>query len=253
MITNFMRVSGLLFLIFSLLGCQVVNGAGRVKLQDFYQDKNLIELAKAAANGNVQRIDQLVASGVNVNKTGNDGMTPLLWALLAKNKTGMKRLLEHGASPNTPLKSGDSIINFAAAIDDPDYLRMVLAHGGNPDYVNPQDNVNPTSLFIAISRMNEVNVQALIHAGADLNYKRAAGSETPMMAAAALNQWKIVYALLTAGTDYALKNRWGNTVTYYIENNNIVADTAQFQWRQEVIKFLENKGVTVSPKTPMQR
>jgi ankyrin repeat protein len=251
MIAGRMQIHGLLFLLLLLFGCQVSNGAGRVKLQDFYQERGTIELAEAAADGNVRRIDALMASGENINNVGKDGMTPLLWALMAKNKAGVRRLLELEASPNIAIKSGDSVVSLAAAMDDPEFLRMILEHGGNSSFVNAQDSVKPTPLFIAISHVNVANVQALVGSGADLNYRRAAGKETPMMAAAALNQWEIVYTLLAAGADYTLQNRWGNTVSYYIENNNIVANSELYRWRQKVVTFLEAKGISVSPKAPL--
>lgn len=252
MIIGRMRAHGLLFILLMLFGCQVSNRAGRVNLQDFYQERGAIELAEAAADGNVRRIEVLMASGENINNIGKDGMTPLLWALMAKNKVGIRRLLELGASPNIAIKSGDSVVSLAAAMESPDFLNLILAHGGDPNHVNPQDSINPTPLFMAISRMNLANVQALIDSGVNLNYKRPAGKETPIMAAATLNQWRMVYALLIAGADYNIRDKWSYSITYYIENNNIVADTELYRWRQKVVDFLEAKGVSVSPKAPLR-
>lgn len=242
---------GFWLLFFVLFGCQASHGGGRVKLQDFYQEKGVIQLAEAAADGDVKRVDALVARGENVNAVGRDGMTPLLWAFMAKNKTGMKRLLELGASPGILIKSGESVTGLAAAMEDSEFLEMILAQGGSPNVVNPESDLKPTPLFISIVNINVANVHALIESGADLNYRRDSGIETPLIAAAELNQWEIVYALLMAGADYKLENRWGNTVVYFIEHNSIGAPSELFQWRQKVIDFLRGKGVSVNPAVPM--
>ena len=74
---------------------------GRLKLQDFYQEKDVIELAEAAAEGDIRRIDELSVDGRNINHIGRDGMTPLLWALMAKSKkvsrTKGDRFISHRA------------------------------------------------------------------------------------------------------------------------------------------------------------
>lgn len=248
---NVMRMLGFSFVFLSFFWCQVGSGEVRLKLQDFYKDnKGVIGLADAAARGDVSRIDDFFASGEDINYIGRDGMTPLLWALMAKNKDGVRRLLELGASPDVLIKSGDSVVSLASAMADPDFLMLVLSHGGNPNILNLQDEENPTPLLVAINNFNSVNVKALIKAGADLNYC-AAGGDTPVMAAAALNQWEVVYYLLEAGADYKITDRWGYTVTYFIESNGIVAPSELYNWRQKVVDFLKDKGVSVNPAPPI--
>ena len=240
----FVRLWFLFFLQFFLVSCSM-----DYDLEYFYQDKRVIALAKAAARGRVDDVEKLVASGVDVNTIGKDGMTPLLWVLKEKNKKGFLCLLKYGADPNIPTKIGESVMSFSAMIDDSDYLRMVLKYGGDPNLVNPVNKVNPTPIFRAIGQFNRNNVRALIDAGADLNYQDSSG-ETPLIFSAELNQWDIVYDLLTTGADYSIKDNTGYTIVYSIENNNIDTENELYKWRQKVISFLRKRGVTVNPKIP---
>jgi ankyrin repeat protein len=178
--------------------------------------------------------------------------SPLFLALAAQDKGKVLQLLKEGADPNAPSESGDSATAWAATMDDPQFLEIILAHGGNPSIVNP-NSAWPTPLFTAISRLQSRNVETLIRAGADVNFASLTSQENAAMAAGSLNQWQIVYLLLKAGTDYIAKDRWGYTIAYGIEYNNIVADTELFSWREKVIALLRDKGVTVIPKAPLPR
>jgi ankyrin repeat protein len=94
------------------------------------------------------------------------------------------------------------------------------------------------------------NVKTLVASGADLNYQDSISGNTPLIQAADLNQFDIVYYLLDRGADYKLKNKFGNTVVFDIEMNNIDPKSTGYAWRQKVIEFLRSKGVSVNPKTP---
>jgi hypothetical protein len=73
-----------------------------------FADPDVAELAVAAALDDVKEIDRLVAKGVDVNATSNDGLKTPLYFVIDRNTwlgptatmTGVQRLLEHGANPN---------------------------------------------------------------------------------------------------------------------------------------------------------
>ena len=99
---------------------------------DCFTNPDMIALAKSSASGNLDEIDRLVSSGVDLNARGKNGMTVLLWAMQAENKKAFKRLLEHGADPNIQLTNGKSVTSFTASVlEDSDWLEMVLKHGAN--------------------------------------------------------------------------------------------------------------------------
>lgn len=247
---NIIKVLFSLFSITMLFGCLAMNGSARFKANEYFEDKGAIDLAEAAAIGDIKTLEALKAAGVNVNHVGRDGMTPLHWAVMARNNAGVKRLLELGASPNISSLSGRSIVRMVVGMGNHELLKLILDHRGNPNHIDHDNSIMPTPLFLAVGNMDVDSVSLLAGSGADLNFRRMAGSETPIMAAAALNQWEMVYIMLLAGADYAVKNRWGNTVVYYLENNNIAANTDLYNWRQKVVGFLFSKKVHVNPKPP---
>src|SRR5439155_25844679 len=65
-----------------------------------------LALAKAAGRGDVKEINRLISEGASVDTVGHHGITPLWWALWAKNYEGFAALLDKGANPNTQRVEG---------------------------------------------------------------------------------------------------------------------------------------------------
>ncbi len=241
-----LRVYQFIGLVLLLLSCSDSRyRAGDMDIRDYYEDERVIELAVAAREGNLARVDELIAEGVDVNAVGKQGMTPLLWTLL-KGKKGFEHLLKHGANPNYTMPNGDSVIYLAAEIPDSYYLETALAYGGDPNYFDP--SLHRTVIFSAIIAYQIKNVEILIRSGTDLNFKDGSGS-TPLMMAASLNSYDITYLLLEAGADFTITNN-GKTIVYPLENNGIDPNNRLYEWRQKVIAFLRERGVEVNPKIP---
>jgi len=219
---------------------------GRWRPDEFFDDEQMIALANAAEEGDVKNIDQLVEEGVDVNTTGKDGMTILLWAFWAKNKKSFEKLLIHGANPNAQIKDYSSVMSFSAVYrDDPTWLEMSLRHGADP---NVENLTNPhwlkkTPIFGAISKHNVRGVELLIAADADLDHKDSLG-ETPLMFAYGFKFFDIIYRLLEGGADYQIKDRFNHSVAGYIANSeDRFTNDEQKPWRNKVIQFLEKDGI----------
>ena len=213
-----------------------------------FADKKVAELAIAAAKGDSKAIDRLLAEGANVNAVGEFGQTPLFWSLYAHNKVGFEKLLEKGADPNARDQNGDGVMHLAAADEDPDYLRLGLAHHGDPNLRDTR-GVFPTPIFRALQPLKNDNLNLLISSGADINY-RDVSEQTPIISAANGNQYEKVYLLLRAGADYKVKNVWGNTIVRNIEHNGFDKAVDTGGWRDKVIDFLRQHGVEVHPRNP---
>jgi len=213
-----------------------------------FADKKVAELAVAGAKGDSQAIDRLLANGANVNAVGEYGQTPLFWSLYAHNKAGFQYLLERGADPNARDQSGDGVMHLAAEDEDPDYLRLALAHKGDPNLRDTR-GVFPTPIFRATQPIRNDNLNLLIASGADLNY-RDVSQQTPMITAAGANKYDKVYILLMAGADYKLTDVWGKTIVRNIEHNGFDNTGSQGPWRDKVIDFLRQHGVEVHPRNP---
>ena len=77
----------------------VVGCSPGLKAREIFKDKKVRSLAIAAEEGSTNKIDQILAEGVDVNSVGDEGVTPLAWALLKMNKVGFEHLLKRGADP----------------------------------------------------------------------------------------------------------------------------------------------------------
>jgi ankyrin repeat protein len=228
-----------------------------------FADENVAALAVAAARGDLQRIDYLVAQGVNPNAQANNSMTPLMWAIQAKNKAGFRRLLQRGGCPDYVVK-GDvfdrflgpasrSLIGLASKDEnDSEWLEILLNHGANPNLVHPKiggdDTVDysagTTPIFNAIDSRRMRNVDLLVRSGADINHQDNRGN-TPMVYAASFGGFNIVLRLLEAGADYRIRNNDGDSLAYVTARFERRIDDVSNSGRdcKRVIVFLGSKGV----------
>jgi uncharacterized protein len=245
-IKNNWIMAGLLMLLLPLTACSEAGmNTYTNKPTDFFDDPSVIKIAISAMGGNEKAVSELMKEGVNINHQGKDGMTPLLWVLGEKSEKGFGLLLKLGANPNLPVATGGSVMTFAASADNPNYLKVALENGGDANYFHPKRKRNV--IFDAISPGHLEHLQLLLEHGAEINAQDGTG-DTPLIAAASLNQYDIVYQLLEHGADFRLGNRWGKTIKDRIENNNISKSSELYHWRSKVIKYLEQNGVNVSPR-----
>jgi len=238
----------------------------------FSDDKKVIQLVTAASNGNIRKIDELKAQGVNVNYQGKNGITPLMAQAGSLNIEGFKKLLENGADPNMADMEGYSVMNILVRGDKEvciEMLRLCLQHGGNPNWKfhnNPVEyNAVPRIqhqieeeplLTTAISSKYALDmIKLLLEAGADINAKDSLG-KTPIMVATSLQRFHVVLFLLQSGADYTIKDKAGNTLIQYIERDLLTSVRGekdlneQKQWRKKVVEFLKEKGIEVHLKYP---
>lgn len=249
-IMHIWKFTSLLSVAVLLLGCAMQSKAfGSSGPSKYFTDDLTLQVAEAAAQGDAQKIQALKNKGANIDATGKDGVTPLLWALSQGNKKGVETLLSLGADPNHQTEDGDSVMSLASEMTDPDFLKLAIKYKGNPNLALA--NGPPRSpLMAAIGPGGLDNVKTLLQAGANINYQDPVTGDTPLIQAADLNQFDIVYYLLEQGADYKLKNKFGNTIVYDVEMNNIDPTSQGYIWRQKVIEYLHSKGISVNPKVP---
>jgi len=190
--------------------------------ENFFDDPNVISVCHAIERKDAAEIERLIKAGVDVNTIGNKGMTLLLWSLPMGEEI-FEKMLQLGADPNIPFTDylrvggkGDAVISVAASqnlvcktmfhdISMDNYLKLVLKHGGNPNYIN---NHNGKSLLFILDRGNvETRLDQLIQAGCNLDH------QDPQRFSAALrlasSSYLLTYKLLEAGADYRIINDFG--------------------------------------------
>jgi ankyrin repeat protein len=212
----------------------------QMDFEEMFDDEGVRSLAEAAGRGNIRRIDELVASGVNVNYVGGGGATPLLWGF--KNYRGFNRLLELGANPNAVYQDGSTLMYWAVMHEDIRFLQAALAHGGDPN-LRDRSYFQYTPLFTALSK-GQSKIDLLLKAGAEINAKDAFGG-TPMMVAAGRGDFDVVAHLLSRGADPKLKDRAGDSLKSRINKleGALIADSEREKWRQIVIQDLKRRGI----------
>jgi ankyrin repeat protein len=213
---------------------------------DLFTDPKVAQLAEAAADGDVARINALAARGASPNAKGREGFTPLMYSMSGRSTKGFKRLLEMGGDPNLQNERGQSAISFAASRHESESLKLAIAFGGDanvqarlaPRYT---DSSRPTPIYDAIDALNPENARLLIKAGADLNVKGSFGC-TPLMAAAGHGSYQVMYLLLESGADFRAKDDSGYPVSEYILEQ-APHDGEIAKWRRRCMEFMEKKGV----------
>lgn len=205
---------------------------------EVFSDANVARLARAACEGRMQQVQRLVSTGVQPDTQGYEGMTPLIWAQNCGSIDGMRALLRAGANPNGVTPGLHPVI---VAIDwnNPEMLRLLLEHGGDPNAT--WDNTPWTALRLAFSGALDdqdwTNYDLLLASGADIR-RRYAG-RTIAEFAAALNRWDKVAELLDRGYDRDLVQ-----LGAYAEGADpALMSEEQLRWMAIVRSTLEDRGV----------
>src|SRR6266496_4179628 len=97
------------------------------KMPASYQDREA--LFKAAATGNNDQINALLAKGIDVNTRDEAGRSALTEAVYAGKADTVKLLLEKGADPNAKKIDGATPLGFATNGKRPDIAEMLRKAG----------------------------------------------------------------------------------------------------------------------------
>ncbi len=212
-----------------------------MKARDYFGTELQIRFAESVARGDEKRMRALLKQGADVNAVGRLDMRPLFWALCKQSIKGFQFLLENGADPNiTATLEGEtvSVMELTALMENPEYLRLALKQGGDPN--TRMGTTKDTVIYEAIMHHRIGNVQILIAAGANVNHQGNSG-ETPIITAGAINQYDIVHLLLKAGADPSIKDRWGWDRIERFASRTMKPENKQYEWYLKVIQELKRQ------------
>lgn len=241
-----LKTCSLLFLFLS--GCENSNNTIRhgnlsYNAAEVFRDNSLtLSLAKAAGRGDVKEVNRLVAAGAKINDVGGYHITPLWWALWAKDFEGFEALLDDGANPNAQRPEGFPIMCLAADMDDSRFLAAALKHGGDPNLRDSQSGETP--IFRAVLNGYTAQIDLLLAAKADLNAQDPISHWTlPMVAIGSRADYQLAYRFLENGSNPMLKTSNGRTLVDIINTTSINASNNGDPWREKTLELLRSKGV----------
>lgn len=139
--------------------------------------------------------------------------------------------------------TGESLMHSAAASHDPDCLLTLLVRGVNPDAVDAQTGRTP--IMAAIMAEHRLHVDLLIEAGANIALADHMGN-TPLHAAAQVNEPELVLALLKAGAPADALNRQGHSFQAYLFMMPArLLNARTRKATQDVIHWLTSHGIAI--------
>jgi len=226
----------------------------------FPTDRRLRSLAFAASNGDVKKIDQIVANGFDVNTIGDRGLPAAFWVLYNPNPEGFKRLLEHGANPDILLKTSfagkeyyTSLIHEAAGrYVDAEYLKMILEIGnGNPNLTLPDSGTRP--IQEAVYPGKEEAFALLYNAGAEVNYSDKYHSLLDNTFSA--SNYELGFFLLEQGVGFVKNGNWGDAAAsdFLLVALKLKTNALFNPWFWRCIDYYEKQGVVFDIPPDVQR
>lgn len=149
----------------------------------------------------------------------------------------VKELLDKGANANAKDKTGRTVLHWAApARDNSEMVKLLIAKGAD---VNAKDNEGETALMIASSQSNPGIVTALLEAGAEVNAQNKVGG-TALMAAAFRANLEEIKILLLNNADRKIKDKKGRTAfDVATEGSKNYTDDVNKERFAEALKLLE--------------
>src|SRR5689334_18281934 len=172
-------------------------------------DSTTATLLDAAESGDhAAAIRLLGAKGANVNATGADGSTAIMYAAANDDLELVRALIKAGANVKLKNQFGSSALTEAAIIGSAPIIEALLKAGADPNIKNP-DGETP---LMAAARSGKVDAaKALLAAGADVNAKETWGGQSAIMWAAAQGQADMVKFLASKDAslnDHGKVNQW---------------------------------------------
>ena len=152
----------------------------------------------AAQNGHLSSVQALIAADVNLDKTVDTGVTPLLMAVCRGHVAVVQALAEAGADVNRSSGLGLRPLMMAIVRNRPDMVRALLKGGARVNDAE-RDRYGMSPLIMAVSMGAEETVDLLLAAHADPDACGMYTWQTPLCIAAARGYAGLVDKLLVAG------------------------------------------------------
>jgi ankyrin repeat protein len=189
----------------------------------------------AVGRGDLAKVKQLIAAGIDVNERDEAGWTPLFVAMTNKKETPqlIDFLVNAGAEINATDHQGYTpLLRAIGPFGSHANIRALLARGAD---VNRTNHFGDTAIMVAAGWDDTVTIKLLLQKKAEPNIKRNDGG-TALMIASKLGHDEAVQVLLVGGANPHDKNGEGKTALTLAEE-----------------ELRTNKSVNISVKRKLTR
>ena len=175
------------------------------------EEQNM-ELIAAADQGDLTRVETLLAEGADVHATNANGVTPLIAAAYRNHVDVAKVLIEAGADVNVQDNTQQSAYLISTSDGYLEMLRLTLAHGAD---VHSLDSYNGTGLIRAADRGHVEIVEELLQTDIEIDHVNRLGwtalLEAIILGDGGPRHTETVRLLVEAGADVNLADGEGVT------------------------------------------
>jgi hypothetical protein len=246
----------LTFTFFSIVNCSNKNKTMRGYDVELFKNTIAWDLAQAIDKEDTIKLKELLKKTPKKEidfQESTYGQTLLNFAVYSYKYNSVRILTEYGADPNLPdTYSGTTPFIEACNITDDDrYFKLLLEHGGNPNYVNKIKK--PTHLrtpLIAASK-NLGYIKVLISNGADPNFHYVYKNQRQSLLEYAFysdNIDIVKYLIVDLKVDCKkplMKNIENEDlyVTHFLRDLNYTLDSKEYQKKMEIVNYLKKEGI----------
>lgn len=143
-------------------------------------------LRRAAQDGDVAAMEELLDGGADVESRDGDGTTPLMSAVFGRQARAVEFLLARGADANAARDGGETVLHLAARTGDEGILRALFAAGAAQSIDRQTHKFLQTPLHIAALTQEEASMRALLEAGAQTGLANREGRDALGIAVGAM-------------------------------------------------------------------
>ena len=135
------------------------------------------EIIKYSKKGDLAKVQQLIASGADINAIDKDNTTALMWAIQKKHMDIARFLIDKGADVN--VQGNSEALITAAGYGYTELVILLLEKGAN---INSLNSAHCSALMIASYMGEPETAKILIDKGAKLDITNMTGVTALMMA-----------------------------------------------------------------------
>jgi ankyrin repeat protein len=180
---------------------------------NYFDAPATISLCHAIEQGDLSAIGSLLSATPHLKaRASTEGVTMLCWAIQSRRYDAFMLLLEEGASPTNRIDVIDTVIHYAAEIEDIKYLRAMLENGAPVDI---KGGHGETPIFNAAQAEHLPAIDLLLANGADPDVVNVWG-HTAMTSAAIQGRVEAAYHLLQGGADPDAPTEGGESLRVFM-------------------------------------